>query len=66
MQDIILCTVLQNPPPLRDDRPRLPSVLSIIPGVLAGILAIVFRSIGFIGKLMGEAIEDAVNNRCMV
>ena len=26
------------------------------PGVLAGILAIVFRSIGFIGKLMGEAI----------
>ncbi|MCS2607968.1 phosphonate ABC transporter, permease protein PhnE [Halomonas dongshanensis] len=28
------------------------------PGVLAGILAIVFRSIGFIGKLMGEAIEE--------
>ncbi|APX91595.1 phosphonate ABC transporter, permease protein PhnE [Halomonas sp. 1513] len=28
------------------------------PGVLAGILAIMFRSIGFIGKLMGEAIEE--------
>ena len=28
------------------------------PGVLAGILAIVFRSVGFIGKLMGEAIEE--------
>ncbi len=28
------------------------------PGVLAGILAIAFRSIGFIGKLMGEAIEE--------
>ncbi|WP_404425138.1 phosphonate ABC transporter, permease protein PhnE [Thalassospira australica] len=28
------------------------------PGVMAGILAIVFRSIGFIGKLLGEAIEE--------
>ena len=28
------------------------------PGVLAGILAIVCRSVGFIGKLMGEAIEE--------
>ncbi|WP_280548086.1 phosphonate ABC transporter, permease protein PhnE [Halomonas sp. 11-S5] len=28
------------------------------PGVLAGILAIMFRSVGFIGKLMGEAIEE--------
>jgi len=28
------------------------------PGVLAGILAVMFRSIGFIGKLMGEAIEE--------
>lgn len=28
------------------------------PGVLAGILAIVFRSLGFVGKLMGEAIEE--------
>ncbi|MDN3555869.1 phosphonate ABC transporter, permease protein PhnE [Halomonas maura] len=28
------------------------------PGVLAGILAIMCRSIGFIGKLMGEAIEE--------
>ncbi|KAA0010814.1 phosphonate ABC transporter, permease protein PhnE [Billgrantia pellis] len=28
------------------------------PGVLAGILAIMFRSIGFVGKLMGEAIEE--------
>lgn len=28
------------------------------PGVLAGILAITFRSIGFVGKLMGEAIEE--------
>jgi phosphonate transport system permease protein len=28
------------------------------PGVLAGILAVTFRSIGFIGKLMGEAIEE--------
>ena len=28
------------------------------PGVVAGILAIAFRSIGFIGKLMGEAIEE--------
>lgn len=29
------------------------------PGALAGTLAIAFRSIGFIGKLMGEAIEEA-------
>lgn len=28
------------------------------PGVIAGILAITFRSIGFVGKLMGEAIEE--------
>ena len=28
------------------------------PGVLAGILAVMFRSVGFIGKLMGEAIEE--------
>ncbi|WP_417812091.1 phosphonate ABC transporter, permease protein PhnE [Thalassospira alkalitolerans] len=28
------------------------------PGVLAGILAIIFRSIGFLGKLLGEAIEE--------
>lgn len=28
------------------------------PGVLAGILAILFRSLGFIGKLLGEAIEE--------
>jgi phosphonate transport system permease protein len=29
------------------------------PGPLAGTIAIAFRSIGFIGKLLGEAIEDA-------
>lgn len=29
------------------------------PGVLAGTLAIAFRSIGFIGKLLGEALEEA-------
>lgn len=28
------------------------------PGVLAGILAIMFRSVGFVGKLLGEAIEE--------
>ncbi|MEA3252375.1 MAG: phosphonate ABC transporter, permease protein PhnE [Pseudomonadota bacterium] len=28
------------------------------PGVLAGIVAIMFRSLGFLGKLMGEAIEE--------
>lgn len=28
------------------------------PGVLAGIVAIMFRSLGFIGKLIGEAIEE--------
>jgi phosphonate transport system permease protein len=28
------------------------------PGVLAGILAIAFRSVGFLGKLIGEAIEE--------
>lgn len=28
------------------------------PGVIAGIVAITFRSIGFIGKLLGEAIEE--------
>jgi phosphonate transport system permease protein len=32
------------------------------PGVLAGILAVMFRSIGFIGKLMGEAIEEIDRN----
>src|SRR5206468_13080309 len=29
------------------------------PGALAGTLAIAFRSVGFIGKLVGEAIEEA-------
>lgn len=29
------------------------------PGALAGTLAIAFRSIGFVGKLIGEAIEEA-------
>ena len=29
------------------------------PGPLAGTIAIAFRSIGFIGKLLGEAIDDA-------
>lgn len=29
------------------------------PGALAGTLAIAFRSIGFVGKLLGEAIEEA-------
>ncbi|MDH4247858.1 MAG: phosphonate ABC transporter, permease protein PhnE [Deltaproteobacteria bacterium] len=33
-------------------------VLIIGPGMLAGILAIAFRSIGFIGKLLYEAIEE--------
>lgn len=34
-------------------------LLSILgPGLLAGILAIAFRSIGFIGKLLYEAIEE--------
>ena len=28
------------------------------PGVIAGVLAIGFRSIGFIGKLLGEALEE--------
>lgn len=28
------------------------------PGALAGILAIAFRSLGFLGKLLGEAIEE--------
>ncbi|MCX2721408.1 phosphonate ABC transporter, permease protein PhnE [Roseibium salinum] len=28
------------------------------PGVIAGIVAIMFRSIGFLGKLLGEAIEE--------
>src|SRR5690606_39102722 len=28
------------------------------PGIIAGILAIMFRSVGFIGKLLGEAIEE--------
>ncbi len=29
------------------------------PGALAGTMAIAFRSIGFVGKLFGEALEDA-------
>jgi phosphonate transport system permease protein len=29
------------------------------PGALAGTLAIAFRSIGFVGKLIGEALEEA-------
>ncbi|MYN12885.1 phosphonate ABC transporter, permease protein PhnE [Pusillimonas sp. TS35] len=29
------------------------------PGPLAGTVAIAFRSIGFVGKLLGEAVEDA-------
>lgn len=28
------------------------------PGVIAGVLAIAFRSVGFVGKLLGEAIEE--------
>ncbi|WP_299839195.1 phosphonate ABC transporter, permease protein PhnE [uncultured Jannaschia sp.] len=28
------------------------------PGIIAGIVAIMFRSIGFVGKLLGEAIEE--------
>ena len=28
------------------------------PGIIAGIVAITFRSIGFVGKLLGEAIEE--------
>lgn len=28
------------------------------PGIIAGVLAIAFRSIGFVGKLLGEAIEE--------
>ncbi|MCK5503270.1 MAG: phosphonate ABC transporter, permease protein PhnE, partial [Tritonibacter mobilis] len=28
------------------------------PGIVAGIVAIMFRSIGFLGKLLGEAIEE--------
>ncbi len=33
------------------------------PGLLAGILAIAFRSIGFIGKLLYEAIEETDQNQ---
>ena len=29
------------------------------PGALAGTLAIAFRSIGFVGKLFGEALEES-------
>ncbi|WP_116134476.1 phosphonate ABC transporter, permease protein PhnE [Tropicimonas sp. IMCC34043] len=29
------------------------------PGALAGVLSIAFRSIGFVGRLFGEAVEDA-------
>ena len=28
------------------------------PGIIAGIIAIMFRSVGFLGKLLGEAIEE--------
>lgn len=28
------------------------------PGVIAGVLAIAFRSVGFVGKLLGEALEE--------
>lgn len=28
------------------------------PGIIAGIVAITFRSVGFVGKLLGEAIEE--------
>jgi len=28
------------------------------PGIIAGVLAIAFRSVGFVGKLLGEAIEE--------
>ncbi|MCL6417428.1 phosphonate ABC transporter, permease protein PhnE [Aestuariirhabdus sp. Z084] len=28
------------------------------PGVISGVLAIAFRSVGFVGKLLGEAIEE--------
>jgi phosphonate transport system permease protein len=28
------------------------------PGIIAGVLAIAFRSVGFVGKLLGEAIEN--------
>jgi phosphonate transport system permease protein len=28
------------------------------PGVVAGVLAIAFRSVGFVGKLLGEALEE--------
>jgi phosphonate transport system permease protein len=34
-------------------------VVLIGPGMLAGILAIAFRSVGFVGKLVYEAIEEA-------
>jgi phosphonate transport system permease protein len=33
------------------------------PGALAGTLAIAFRSIGFVGKLVGEALEEAQRGR---
>ena len=35
------------------------SSASFGPGALAGTLAIAFRSIGFVGKLLGEALEEA-------
>jgi phosphonate transport system permease protein len=38
-------------------------VLILGPGMLAGILAIAFRSIGFIGKLLYEAIEEIDRNQ---
>ena len=34
-------------------------VVLLGPGILAGVLAIAFRSIGFVGKLVYEAIEEA-------
>ena len=34
-------------------------VVLIGPGMLAGILAIAFRSVGFVGKLVYESIEEA-------
>jgi phosphonate transport system permease protein len=32
------------------------------PGIVAGIVAIMFRSVGFVGKLLGEAIEEVDRN----
>ncbi len=38
-------------------------VLIVGPGVFAGIVAITFRSIGFVGKLLYEAIEEIDHNQ---